>query len=325
MRELAPAPIWRPAGCCGIAGPIPSATLNKVTRDIAAQAGAVNCALRLGSGGRRGGGRPQGSACPAPPAWKIGGVPNDPIALEGAWNFRDLGGLPAGEGRRTACGLVYRADRLTGLSEADVATLEALGIERVFDLRSDLELAANGPGPFASRGDRHRHVPLVTIALSLGDDRIDWSRVDLSRRYLEMLEQGAAVIRGILSHLATDDAPPTVFHCTGGKDRTGVVAAVLLRLLGVPDDAIVEDYAVSERNLAPFVAASRAEMERQGHDPAIVLYLCGSPPERMRSMLAGLDARWGGIEGYLDWIGLERVAAESLRARLLVPTVSEPR
>ena len=248
---------------------------------------------------------------PAPSPVSSGHIP-----LEGAYNFRDLGGLTVRDGRTFRPRRVFRSDRLTGLTAEDRALLEGLGIRRVFDLRSDLELAEHGAGDLSSDAGRHRHVPLVSISLSLSDPRIDWSKVDLGARYLEMMIEGRGVIREILEHLAsTDDA--TLFHCTGGKDRTGVVAAVLLRTLGVDDDTIVADYAVSEKYLGAFVDASRALMEREGFDPQSVLYLCGSPAERMVKMLADLDARWGSIEGYLDWAGVDDATVARLRERLL--------
>jgi protein-tyrosine phosphatase len=245
-------------------------------------------------------------------------MPAKRLPLEGAYNFRDLGGLTTREGRTVRDRRVFRSDRLTNLTAADVAMLEEIGIGRIFDLRSDLELANDGRGAWSSAADRHRHRPLVRISLSIHDERIDWSKVDLGTRYLEMLLEGGAVIREVLEHLAADDAPPTVFHCTGGKDRTGVLSAVLLRTLGVDDDTIVDDYAISETFLAPFVEASREAMEQQGFDPQIVLYLCGSPAERMRKMLADLDERWGSVEAYLDWTGMRGETLTALRGKLLV-------
>jgi protein-tyrosine phosphatase len=239
------------------------------------------------------------------------------LPLEGAYNFRDLGGLPAVGGATVRHGRVFRSDRLTSLTPQDVALLGSLGIGRVFDLRSDLELAEHGTGDFSSAEDRHRHVPLVSISLSLSDPRIDWSKVDLGARYLEMMIEGRAVIREIFEHLARPDERATLFHCTGGKDRTGVVAAVLLRTLGVDDETIVADYAVSEKYLASFVEASRELMEKEGFDPQIVLYLCGSPAERMEKMLKEVDARWSSTQGYLAWAGIGSETIEALRARLL--------
>ena len=241
------------------------------------------------------------------------------IPLEGAYNFRDLGGLEAAGGRKIRSGKVFRSDRLTNLTTADAAILEELAIGRIYDLRSDLELTHHGAGEFAGAADRHRHTPLVRVSLSITDSRIDWQKIDLQSRYFEMLQEGAQVIRQIFEHLSSTDAPPTVFHCTGGKDRTGVVAAVLLRALGVGDEVIVADYAISERYLAPFVESTRALMESEGFDNEIVLYLCGSPAERMRKMLADMDERWGCAEAYLEWTGLAHDAARALRARLLEP------
>ena len=239
------------------------------------------------------------------------------IPLDGAYNFRDLGGLPARDGRRVLARRVFRSDRLTRLTEADRRILEELGIGRVFDLRSDLELAGDGIGEFPAAADRHRHVPLVRVSLSPSDPAIDWTKVDLQNRYLEMLEEGAAVIREVLDHLASGVPEATVFHCTGGKDRTGVLAAVLLRTLGVADEVVVEDYAISERHLAPMVEASRTLLAGEGFDPQVILYLCGSPAERMRKMIADMDSRWGSVEGYLDWNGFGAARAEDLRRVLL--------
>jgi protein-tyrosine phosphatase len=249
--------------------------------------------------------------------WKIPPVTSTRIPLEGAYNFRDLGGLSGLGGRRIRPGLVFRSDRLTNLTATDATVLEVFSIGRIFDLRSDLELTHHGAGEFSSAADRHRHTPLVRISLSITDSRIDWDKVDLQSRYLEMLQEGAPVIREILEHLAAEDAPATIFHCTGGKDRTGVVAAVLLRALGVDDETIVADYAISERYLEPFVEATRALMEREGFDAEIVLYLCGSPAERMRKMLADMDEKWGSVENYLDWTGMSAATLDTLRARLL--------
>lgn len=239
------------------------------------------------------------------------------LPLEGAYNFRDLGGLEGQGGLRVVSGQVFRSDRLTRLTPADAELLGRLGIGRIYDLRSGLELAENGAGDFSLTADRHRHTPLVQVSLSLTDERVDWNKVDLQHRYLEMLHEGAPVIREIFEHLAVQEAPPTVFHCTGGKDRTGVVAAVLLRTLGVEDEGIVADYAISEKYLEPFVEASRAQMESEGYDPAIVMYLCGSPADRMQRMLVDLDERWTHVDGYLEWIGLRRETAEKLKRRLL--------
>ncbi len=240
------------------------------------------------------------------------------ILLEGAHNFRDLGGLVTADGRRVVGRRVFRADRLSRLTAADSALLTSLGITRVFDLRSSAELATDGIGEFAAAADRHRHVPLVQVALRAGDPTIDWTSINLQDRYLEMLREGGAVIRAVLEQIAGAGACGTVFHCTGGKDRTGVLAAVLLRTLGAADELIIEDYAVSERYLDPIVRLYRETLEAEGFDPAAIMYLCGSPPQRMRDLLAGIDEVWGSIDDYLETIGVGQETLTGLRRRLLV-------
>jgi len=239
------------------------------------------------------------------------------VPLSSAFNVRDLGGLPAGEGTQVRRGRAYRADALHRLTAVDRAIMAELGIRKVFDLRSDAEVARDGIGKFAGREAEHIHVPLVRVSLSPFDPEIDWRLVNLRDRYLEMLEEGGAAIRAIFTALADDADGAVVFHCSGGKDRTGVVAALVLRALGVPEEAIVNDYSVSEKHLKGPVREYRSHLENAGLDTAAIAYLTSSPPERMRYTLAELDRRWGSTEGYLSWIGVRNETVERLRRSLL--------
>jgi protein-tyrosine phosphatase len=239
------------------------------------------------------------------------------VALHSAFNVRDLGGLPAGQGRRVRRGCAYRADALHRLTAGDCAILSNLGIRRVFDLRSHAEVARDGIGVFAGGAAEHVHVPLVRVSLSPFDPDIDWKTVNLRDRYLEMLYEGGAAIRAIFAALATETPAPVVFHCSGGKDRTGVVAALVLRCLGVPDGVIVEDYALSEANLAEAVRDYRAHLHEVGLDCAAIAYLTSSPPERMYYTLAELDRRWGSTDAYLQSIGVDAATIDCARRNLL--------
>lgn len=239
------------------------------------------------------------------------------VVLSAAFNVRDLGGLSAGEGRQVRRGRAYRADALHRLTGPDCAVMAALGIRKVFDLRSNAELARDGIGDFAGREAEHVHVPLVRVSLSPFDPEIDWRRVNLRDRYLEMLEEGGAAIRAIFTALAHDADGAVVFHCSGGKDRTGVVAALVLRALGVPEGTIVDDYSQSEKNLKGPVREYRSHLENAGLDDAAIAYLTSSPPERMSYTLEELDRRWGSTQGYLRWIGVPDDTVESLRRNLL--------
>jgi protein-tyrosine phosphatase len=239
------------------------------------------------------------------------------VALSCAFNVRDLGGLPAGRGALVRRGRAYRADALHRLTAGDRAVLSSLGIRRVFDLRSHAEVARDGIGEFAGSAAEHVHVPLVRVSLSPFDPDIDWKTVNLRDRYLEMLDEGGAAIRAIFAALAAETPAPVVFHCSGGKDRTGVVAALVLRCLGVPDGVIVEDYALSEANLAEAVRDYRTHLLDAGLDSAAIAYLTSSPPERMRHTLAELDRRWGSTEQYLQSIGVDAATIECARRNLL--------
>jgi protein-tyrosine phosphatase len=245
------------------------------------------------------------------------GVDARRVPLATAFNVRDLGGLGAAPGARVRRGLVFRADALHRVGPADVAVLTSLGIRRVFDLRSVAELARDGVGEFVGRIAEHVHIPLVKVSLSPFDPDIDWKTVNLRDRYLDMLEEGATAIRTIFCALAETASTPVVFHCSGGKDRTGVVAALVLRALGVCDDTIVEDYALSEANLAVAVQGYREHLEEVGLDSAAIAYLTSSPPDRMRYTLAALDRRWGSCEDYLRSIGVDSAALDSIRRNLL--------
>jgi len=109
----------------------------------------------------------------------------------------------------------------------------------------------------------------------------------------------------------------TVFHCTGGKDRTGVVAAVLLRALGVGDDEIVADYALSATFLEPRLREHRRTLARRKLAPDVIAYLTSSPPGRMVAMLRELDRRWGSTETYLQSIGVGDALVGRVRERLV--------
>ena len=243
-------------------------------------------------------------------------MPGRPLALEGACNFRDLGGYRTASGRIVCSGRVFRSDALHRLTTADIDVLEPLGIERIFDLRSEQELRRDGTGPFVASKD-HVHMPLIEITLSPFDPDIDWEQVNLQDRYVEMLQVGGPTIRALFEALATSATGSTVFHCTGGKDRTGVVAAILLRLLGVPDDEIIVDYSVSEIHLRSFIDSYRTELLRRGLGAEVVSYLTSSPPERMRHTLTELDARWGSTMAYLRENGVTDDIIGMTRAKLL--------
>lgn len=164
----------------------------------------------------------------------------DPIRLEGAFNFRDLGGLPTRDGRRIRAGRLFRSDTLQALTAADVATLRArLGLAVIVDLRLADEVQSEGRGLLSGFADVvHVNAPMA-MASTEGVAPADV----IPLLYRSCLASDSMV--KAIETLADHAGEPTLFHCAAGKDRTGLLAAMVLSLAGVDDDAIVADYLAS--------------------------------------------------------------------------------
>jgi protein-tyrosine phosphatase len=169
------------------------------------------------------------------------------IPFEAVTNFRDLGGYRTRSGRRVRWGRVFRSDALHGMTEADLAMYHELGVVAVYDLRGDVEIAER-PNPMPSR-----NLPLLTRPA--GDETpvaTDWTAATdgaqvLANIYTAHIDHAAARIGELFSALAERDGLPAVLHCHAGKDRTGVVAALLLDALGVDREAVLDDYELTAR------------------------------------------------------------------------------
>lgn len=226
------------------------------------------------------------------------------ILLCGMENLRDLGGYPlAGRGseRFTRWGSLYRGDLPKQVTQADRQLLRELGITTVVDLRSAEEIERK-PDPLAQEpGIRYLHCPLA------GDGRVPApDEVPLS--YMEMAD-GTGQMAGALRAIA--EAPQAVlFHCTAGKDRTGVVAALLLWLAGVSEEDILADYIVSGPYLQQML---RAYCE--AHPGAVV---CHPQSVYMSSFLRLFAQRYGTPWRYLEMLGVDAgKLAEKLRPKEL--------
>ena len=234
-------------------------------------------------------------------------------------NFRDLGGHLTEQGRETRRGTVFRADGVHRCTPSDVATLEAIGVRRVIDLRTAHERVDDGSFDPRHATIEYRHVPLLDEVSGLGEIAHD---EPLVVSYLHMLDERGARIVEVVNALV--GAPgPVVFHCTAGKDRTGVVSAVLLRAVGVPAERVVLDYAKSGAAMERLVAwyrANRPDGDAPVQDPAgdaRRTRLMGAEPAWMRRVLEHLEKRHGGAERYLLAQGATASVVRDLRTRLL--------
>jgi protein-tyrosine phosphatase len=239
------------------------------------------------------------------------------VPFEASFNFRDIGGYETRDDRRVRWGAVYRSDTLHRLTTADLERALQLGIRTVIDLRSAGELERSGRFGRAHEVAFH-NLPLEEEVAIDPPDR-ELAEPPPGEFYVEMATAGRAAIANILRVIAEGEHA-VVFHCFAGKDRTGVLAALLLALLGVPDDTIVADYHLSDQALAPAIAwAESNDPQWAARMAAFPPWLLRAPHDTMQAFLDVLRERHGSIDGYLTDAGVEPAVIDTLRARLLEP------
>jgi protein-tyrosine phosphatase len=232
--------------------------------------------------------------------------------VAGVDNFRDVGGLPAGDAH-TRSGVLFRSGNLAALADDGRDALRRLGVRRVIDLRADEEVAYQ---PSATEGlEVHtQRVPLLlgsVFALFQDDLTLD----EMYRRIVEeSSDRVVQVVRGIV------EDQPVVVHCTVGKDRTGVTVALALAAAGVDRDAVVADYARTEALLPEARNARVLAMIEAAHPGAVNArdLATRSPAGVMVSLLEGIDRRWGSASDYLLAHGMTDDELRELRRVLVV-------
>lgn len=237
--------------------------------------------------------------------------PNRHLPVEGTFNIRDLGGYMAGE-RETLWRRILRADGLHRLTEAGRDRLVGEGVRTVIDLRRPAELEAQ-PNPFAmDERVRYMNVSLFENLAPTYGPQID----TLHALYVRALQERAEAIAAILSMVAEADEGAVLFHCTAGKDRTGLIAALLLGNAGVSEDQIIADYALTGRMIAPLLDEILAHAAIQGMAEDTMRPLLACAPETMRATLDHIADGHGSIAGYLNTLGLGDTVAARLKSRL---------
>jgi protein-tyrosine phosphatase len=237
------------------------------------------------------------------------------IVLDGCLNFRDLGGYPTLDGRHIRWRQLFRSDALHLLSAADVVQLrETLGIGDVIDLRSTAEVGTDGRGALAAQPIRFHHVPLFdgdTAPREAGP-----AAYTLADRYFLLAEFAKGPIARVITTLAQTDAP-AVYHCAAGKDRTGVISAVLLGLLRVRDEIIVADYAATQENIEAIIDRLMATEGYQAMLSALPPDTLHAQPETMVTFLERVRAEYGSMRDYARSAGVADEALQQLATRLL--------
>jgi protein-tyrosine phosphatase len=238
------------------------------------------------------------------------------IALEGAVNFRDLGGYAAGAGSRTRWRTLFRADGLGELTEADLSMFRMLGIRTVIDLRSGSELE-RGRFDVDAHPVAFHHFPFIE---ELPDaQEFDRQPGLLGSQYQEILRDAGCQILAALEVLATPEALPAVFHCTAGKDRTGVLSAIVLSLLGVDEPTVVADYALSGAAMLRLRAKLMVKYPEGRETLESIDEVFSADPAQMEQLLDHLRELYGSVASYVAGLGAGPGLVDGLRAALLEP------
>jgi protein-tyrosine phosphatase len=243
---------------------------------------------------------------------------NRDLVWDGLLNVRDLGGHRTEDGGETRFGEIVRADTVRRLSDEGWQALRDYGIRTIVDLRTDTERQADPPAELP--------VDVVHVPFLEEDDRV-FEEVEAAASkapnyaaatrdvYLIFLERFRANVAAAIEAIAAARDGGVVVHCMGGKDRTGLATAFLLRMSGVPIEDIAADYALSEERLRPrhdrWLAEAETEAERER-----LRRIAATPTESMVGVLEELERRYGSVEEYLRAGGASEDIGERVRARL---------
>jgi protein-tyrosine phosphatase len=243
--------------------------------------------------------------------------------LDGALNFREVGGLPTTDGRRLRRGRLFRSDTLQYLTEHSVRRLTTeLGVATVLDLRLPYEVEVEGRGPLAEVPHRYRHLPfLVRGSEQQGTAAPRFTSEDdvIVQHYLGYLASSPDAVAGVVSALAEPGALPAVVHCAAGKDRTGVAVAVVLSAVGVPADVIAAEYAAGAERMAEVFAQLRRMKSYGERLDAMPAEARVTEATTMARFLAAVDREYGGVHRFLGDQGVDDRTVVQLREQLTEP------
>jgi protein-tyrosine phosphatase len=243
------------------------------------------------------------------------------IEFESIRNFRDLGGYRSRNGRKIDWRRLFRSGELGNMTENDMKKLrDEIGITTVIDLRSTRESEQQGTEIFTRAGIRHYNLPFT----SGGDGNRERGGFpplsNLGELYLLMLKRedlGKRLVEA-LEIIAETSNHPLVFHCQGGKDRTGILSAILLSILDVEDKDIIEDYTLSARYIEKLRYQLNDSADKEGLARRFPDYFFDVIPESMALFLSTVRREYGSIRGYVEKQGADDSLFHRLEEALLI-------
>jgi protein-tyrosine phosphatase len=240
------------------------------------------------------------------------------LYVEGTHNVRDMGGYTTDDGKTTKIGMLIRSGNLDKLPEVAQQQLIDYGVKTIVDLRSEWE-QKHYPNVFTEASQmKYYNLPLVSDTLSNNEawQAVENDYTELHELYIKYLEWCQPQIVSIITTIADADSA-IILHCHAGKDRTGIIAALLLSSVGVSDTAISQDYSLTGGEIPHLIAEWRDYYLSKGRDIAQIEREVATKPETMMSMLKYIEDTYGSMTAYLESCGVTSSTLMKLREKFL--------
>jgi protein-tyrosine phosphatase len=242
------------------------------------------------------------------------------LPLEGLINARDLGGYPTKDGKMTRYGAAVRCEAPQSITDEDMKALKAYGIKTVVDLRGGEELERHPNRLDGAKSIEYHCCPAFdeSVAIASKGKSPFKEDFDMADKYMEMVDKRKDWVHKVMTIIAASEGG-VLFNCAMGKDRTGIIAALLLGHAGAFEADIIADYSVSDQYLNPLFERMWAGMREELGEETLekVMPYFKTPPDNMRRLLAHIDAEYGGVTGYLRACGLDEDTLSRLRMHMV--------
>ena len=248
------------------------------------------------------------------------------VPLQGSLNFRDMGGYPTSNGSQVKWGHVFRSDNLSNLTDRDQAVLKRMGIKLVCDLRTTPELNRWPDRLPDDSSIEYLHLPVIHgekdfdfYYEKIRKGELSWLTEEfMIDANIRIIDEYGETLGTILRRLAEPDTPPLVFHCAGGRDRTGVCAALILLALGVPEETVIYDYCLSDVFFSERREEINARLRSRGVDPDTLILYYTAPPHFFVPVIHHIQEAYGSFINYIRTkAGVSEEMLASLKQKLL--------